>query len=59
MNMDQIGGVFRALAAPALTFAAAKGWIAPQDSAWIVASISGVATAVWSAWTNRPTRLAK
>jgi len=59
MNMDQIGGIFRALAGPVLTLAAAKGWIASEDTAWIVASISGVATAIWSVWTNRPVRLAK
>lgn len=56
MTKDQLGGVFRGIAAPLLAFAAGKGWIDAGDSDWIIAGVGSVVTAVWSMWTNRPAR---
>lgn len=42
-------GIVRAVVAPALAFAAAKGWITDsQSSELIIAAVGAVLTAVWS-----------
>lgn len=55
---DQIGGVARAILATAGGYAVAKGWITPD--AWGTVSAIVLASAIggWSAWTNRPVKMA-
>lgn len=54
MNQDQLGGVIRAILPPFIAYAVAKGWINAGSADWIIASIVGIGTAIWSAYTNRP-----
>lgn len=49
MTRDQVLGIVRAVAAPVLAFAAAKGWITDsQSSELIIAALGAVTTAIWS-----------
>jgi hypothetical protein len=54
----QIGGLFRAIAAPALAYAVAKGWVPAGDADWYLVGGATAITGVWSWWTNRPVALA-
>lgn len=53
MNSDMIGGVFRALAPPFITYAVAKGIIPAGDWMGVIAAVSGVVAMVWSIYTNK------
>ena len=49
MTRDQVLGIVRAVAAPMLAFAAAKGWVTDnQTGELIVTALGAVLTAVWS-----------
>lgn len=49
MNKDQVMGIVRAVVAPALAYASAKGWITDnQTGELIITALGAVLTAVWS-----------
>lgn len=48
MNMTEIGGIVRAIAATALGWAAGKGYIAEGDVATLAAAVVAIGTAIWS-----------
>jgi hypothetical protein len=54
----QIGGLFRAVAAPTVAYAVAKGYVHAGDADWLLVGVTTAATGVWSWWTNRPAALA-
>lgn len=54
---DMLGGFVRAIAAPAITWAVAKNYIDVGSGAGLVAAASALATAAWSAYTNRPAKV--
>lgn len=54
MTADQIQGILRAIVAPMISFAAAKGWLVDnQTGELIITAISAVATAIWSVYAKR------
>ena len=55
MNQEQLLGMLKPILASALTYAAAKGWIASDDVAPFIAAAVAIATAGWSFYANRPT----
>ena len=54
MNGDQIGGIIRAILPPLVAFGVAKGWVNAGNADWVIASITSIAVAIWSVWTNKP-----
>lgn len=57
ITADMLGGIVRAVAAPAITWAVAKNYIDVGSGAGLVAAASALATAGWSAYTNRPAKV--
>ena len=49
MDPSKIGGIVRAVAAPLIAYAAAKGWLVSGESGeLVIVALSAVATAIWS-----------
>jgi len=59
LTSAQLGGIVRAIAAPAMAYAVAKGYIPASDADWLLVGAATAVTAVWSWWTNRPVALAQ
>jgi hypothetical protein len=56
MTMDsaKLNGIVRAVAAPLLAFAAAKGWLVDSESGQLIlTALAAVATAIWSVASKR------
>lgn len=53
MTSEELGGIVRAVAAPALAYAAGKGWIANDQIAVVMTAVAAIATAVWSVVSKR------
>ncbi len=54
MNRQKIEGIIRAVGAPLIAYAAAKGWIVDSETGeLVIVAISAVATAIWSVTSKR------
>jgi hypothetical protein len=53
MDRSKIEGIIRAVAAPLIAYAAAKGWLVDDEtSQLVVTAMAAVATAIWSVWSK-------
>ena len=54
MDPAKVGGIIRAVGAPAVAYMAAKGWFVEGDTGeLLIAAITAVFTAVWSILSKR------
>jgi len=59
MNGDMITGPIRAIVPALVAVGVSKGWIPDGDYATpLIALVTGV-SALWSIWSNRPSKVAK
>lgn len=53
MNQDQVGGIFRAVIPPLITYLVTKGVIPAGDADAVVASVVTLGVVAWSILSNR------
>jgi hypothetical protein len=53
MNQEQLYGILRAILASSVGYAAAKGWISPADSEWLVGGVATALVGAWSWWSKK------
>lgn len=54
MSGSKIGGIIRAVAAPLIAYAAAKGWITDDETGeLLITGLAALATAAWSIYSKR------
>lgn len=57
MTKDQVGGLVRTLLGIVAGFIINKGWVDAETMATIIGGITALVVAVWSIYTNRPSKI--